>query len=99
MSESTYSPQVSMLHATTLKCLLKIETIKTSKLFLQGHAVFQPKSVDRICDRLVFVSSRLVASLTKMLRKHPVDGFDSEAEIATSRQGCGQDAESNAEIS
>jgi hypothetical protein len=32
-----------------------------------------------------------------MLRKHPVDGFDSEAKIATSRQGCGQDAERNAD--
>ena len=53
---------------------------------------FKPKSVIRVYGRLAFVSSRLASSLAKVRKA------SSECLSATSRQGCGQDAERNADM-
>ena len=55
-------------------------------------SIIKPKSVIRVYGRLVFVSSRLAASLAKVRKA------SSECLSATARQGCGQDAERNADM-
>ena len=63
---------------------------KNLRLTIGGF--YKPKSVIRVYARLVFVSSRLASSLAKVRKA------SSECLSATARQGCGQDAERNADM-
>ena len=68
----------------------------SQRMLTEGQGIpyfhFKPKSVIRVYGRLVFVSSRLATSLAKVRKA------SSECLSATARQGCGQDAERNADM-